>query len=101
MINETYRFSRMKAKTYKGQLSLQSRKAFTKIVISDNKIVKKSEPKTSVGVVASEKSKPNKHEKTLGINEIVYTMGELLEKSSTSKEKTCYGLTLATLIVKF
>jgi hypothetical protein len=42
-VNETYRFARMKARVYKGEVSLHSRKRFTTISVSETKIMKKAE----------------------------------------------------------
>ena len=39
--HETYRFSKLKAKLYRFQISLHSRKIFTSIIVNDRKIMRR------------------------------------------------------------
>jgi hypothetical protein len=75
----------MKAKLYKGKLSLQSQRNSTKVTVSESKIKSKNE--------VSGKD-PSQHERTegkqwskgkiLGTNDIVYSIAEILESANSS-----------------
>lgn len=77
----------MKAKLYKGKLSLQSQRNKTRVTVSDSKIKSKNEVS---GKDPSQKQndrtegKQWSKGKILGTNDIVYSIAEVLESVNSS-----------------